>query len=103
MSSPSPETVRFRKADVRKEGDWKGIVEAARGAFGRVDCLVNNAGATYRNKVGWLGGGCGFFVLLDFCFCCFCRFFFGAFVCKCAGSNHPANVDGWTMNGGSRR
>ena len=49
----SMERGRFCKADVRREADWKGLVEAAKEAFGgRVDCLVNCAGGTYRNKVG---------------------------------------------------
>jgi len=38
--------------DVTQEGDWKTIVDLAFSKFGGLDVLVNNAGTTYRNKVG---------------------------------------------------
>ena len=46
-----PESMKFHKADVTNEKDWKLLVEATQDAFGHIDCLVNNAGTTYRNKV----------------------------------------------------
>ncbi|KAL8714396.1 MAG: hypothetical protein Q9220_001729 [cf. Caloplaca sp. 1 TL-2023] len=46
----SPERMKFHRTDVTKQADWKSLVEATETAFGRVDCLVNNAGTTYRNK-----------------------------------------------------
>ena len=45
-----PESMEFHKADVVKESDWKTLVEATQVAFGSINCLVNNAGTTYRNK-----------------------------------------------------
>ena len=46
-----PDSIVFHKTDVTKANDWKQLVEATHDAFGGVDCLVNNAGTTYRNKV----------------------------------------------------
>lgn len=45
-----PDSMRFQKANVTKRSNWKGLVEATQVAFGPVNCLVNNAGTTYRNK-----------------------------------------------------
>ena len=45
-----PESMKFHKADVTKENDWKLLVEATQDVLGGIDCLVNNAGTTYRNK-----------------------------------------------------
>lgn len=45
-----PDSMMFRKANVARENDWKGVVEATQAAFGSINCLVNNAGTTYRNK-----------------------------------------------------
>ena len=55
-----PDRMRFHQTDVTKEGDWKELVEATGKAFGGIDCLVNNAGTTYRNKESlymrdWMG------------------------------------------------
>jgi len=36
--------------DVSKKGQVKAAVNAAIAAFGRVDCVVNNAGTTHRNR-----------------------------------------------------
>ena len=38
------------KADVSKSADVKAAIEAATGAFGRLDIVVNNAGTTHVNK-----------------------------------------------------
>ena len=46
-----PESMKFHNTNVAKETDWKLLVEATQDAFGRIDCLVNNAGTTYKNKV----------------------------------------------------
>lgn len=35
---------RFEQADVTVEADWKRVIEQALTAFGRLDCLFNNAG-----------------------------------------------------------
>lgn len=50
-----PESMKFHKADVTKEQDWKLLVEATQDTFGGIDCLVNNAGTTYRNKASISG------------------------------------------------
>lgn len=47
-----PDSMRFRKANVAKESDWKQLVEATKVEFGGINCLVNNAGTTHRNKGG---------------------------------------------------
>ncbi|KAL8847340.1 MAG: hypothetical protein Q9221_007623 [Calogaya cf. arnoldii] len=46
-----PGNMRFHPTNVTREADWKTLVEATQDAFGRIDCLVNNAGTTHRNKV----------------------------------------------------
>ena len=46
----SPESMKFHRADVTKATDWKLLVEATQDTFGGIDCLVNNAGTTYKNK-----------------------------------------------------
>lgn len=38
--------------DVTQEADWNAVLDLAISKFGRVDVLVNNAGTSYRNKVG---------------------------------------------------
>jgi NAD(P)-dependent dehydrogenase (short-subunit alcohol dehydrogenase family) len=38
---------RFQKTDVSQAGDARALVEAAVGAFGRIDVLVNNAGIVH--------------------------------------------------------
>ena len=45
-----PKSMIFHKMNVAKRHDWQSLVEATQDAFGGVDCLVNNAGTTYRNK-----------------------------------------------------
>lgn len=49
-----PPSIRFHKANVTEERDWKLLLEATQDAFGGVECLVNNAGTTYKNKVAFL-------------------------------------------------
>lgn len=44
-------SISFIRADVAVEGDWHNLIEAAKSRYGRLDCLVNNAGTTYSNKV----------------------------------------------------
>lgn len=38
--------------DVTKQEDWKKAVATANEKFGRLDIVVNNAGWSYKNKVG---------------------------------------------------
>src|ERR1700760_2283900 len=40
----------FMTADVTKQADWKGLLDEAVKQFGKLDIVVNNAGATYVNK-----------------------------------------------------
>lgn len=40
----------FVKGDVTRGTDWAILVGAAQASFGRLDCVVNNAGWTHRNK-----------------------------------------------------
>ena len=40
----------FVQADVTRGADWARLVAAATQKFGRLDCVVNNAGWTHRNK-----------------------------------------------------
>jgi len=40
----------FVRADVTKHADWENIVKVADEKFGKINCVVNNAGTTYRNK-----------------------------------------------------
>ncbi|TKA78641.1 hypothetical protein B0A55_02665 [Friedmanniomyces simplex] len=41
----------FVKCDVTSKKDWEAVVKFADEKFGRIDCVVNNAGWTYANKV----------------------------------------------------
>lgn len=45
-----PDSMKFHYTNVAKEKDWKSLVEATQDVFGKIDCLVNNAGTTYKNK-----------------------------------------------------
>jgi len=40
----------FQVANVTKRSDWEAVLKKAIDAFGGVDIIVNNAGATYSNK-----------------------------------------------------
>jgi len=40
----------FHKADVAKDAEVKGLVDAAVKQYGRLDIMVNNAGYTHRNR-----------------------------------------------------
>ena len=50
-----PGSIKFHKTNVAKQDDWNLLLEATQNAFGGVDCLVNNAGTTYPNKVSRSG------------------------------------------------
>ncbi|MEU8628572.1 glucose 1-dehydrogenase [Streptomyces sp. NPDC048669] len=45
------ETALFVHLDVSREADWQAAVAAAKGAFGRIDGLVNNAGILRFNEL----------------------------------------------------
>jgi NAD(P)-dependent dehydrogenase (short-subunit alcohol dehydrogenase family) len=51
VAAQSPNLI-FQRMDVTQESDWKAIVDLAVSKHGGLDVLVNNAGTTYRNKVG---------------------------------------------------
>jgi 3-oxoacyl-[acyl-carrier protein] reductase len=38
------------QANVSKDADWEKITDATLRAFGRIDCVVNNAGVSHRNQ-----------------------------------------------------
>ncbi|KAI0010726.1 3-oxoacyl-reductase [Xylariaceae sp. FL0662B] len=40
----------FSKADVTKRDDWERLLQVSLDNFGRLDVVINNAGATYTNK-----------------------------------------------------
>ncbi|KAL6354276.1 hypothetical protein LRP88_11602 [Fusarium phalaenopsidis] len=50
VAKAMPNSMSFFKADVGEQEDWRRLVEAAKSRYGRLDCLVNNAGTTYHNK-----------------------------------------------------
>lgn len=52
VAAQNPASLIFQRMDVTQEGDWKATVGLAFSKFGGLDVLVNNAGTTYRNKVG---------------------------------------------------
>lgn len=51
VAQSAPGSISFFKADVTSAEDWEKLMDAAQSRYGRIDCLVNNAGTTYRNKV----------------------------------------------------
>lgn len=51
VAQEKSDAMSFFRADVAKEDDWHKLMEAAQSRYGRIDCLVNNAGTTYKNKV----------------------------------------------------
>jgi hypothetical protein len=53
VAALNPSNLIFQRMDVTQENDWKTVLELAFSKFGRLDALVNNAGTTYRNKVGY--------------------------------------------------
>jgi NAD(P)-dependent dehydrogenase (short-subunit alcohol dehydrogenase family) len=53
VAALNPSNLIFQRMDVTQEGDWKAVLDLAFSKFGRLDVLVNNAGVTYRNKVGY--------------------------------------------------
>jgi 3alpha(or 20beta)-hydroxysteroid dehydrogenase len=42
----------YRRVDVTSEEDWKGLAAWLEAEHGRVDALVNNAGITFRGRLG---------------------------------------------------
>ena len=40
----------FFKTNVTQQSDWQALLDTAQSRYGAVDCLVNNAGTSYRNK-----------------------------------------------------
>jgi len=51
VAGSNPDAVSFFRADVGLQEDWRKLIETAKSRYGRLDCLVNNAGTTYHNKV----------------------------------------------------
>ena len=41
----------FVKCNVTNRADWEQVLKVTDEKFGGIDCVINNAGTTYRNKV----------------------------------------------------
>jgi NAD(P)-dependent dehydrogenase (short-subunit alcohol dehydrogenase family) len=50
-ASELPDAMSSFRANVASQEDWRRLMETTQSRYGRVDCLVNNAGTTYKNKV----------------------------------------------------
>ena len=51
VSKTMPDSVSFLRTNVAEQGDWEKLLDTAQSRYGRMDCLVNNAGTSYKNKV----------------------------------------------------
>lgn len=51
VANEVPDSMSFLKTNVASEEDWHNLMEITESRYGRIDCLVNNAGTSYRNKV----------------------------------------------------
>ena len=51
LNDTNGESFQALQMDVTKEEDWKNAVQLCIEKWARLDCLVNNAGTTYKNKV----------------------------------------------------
>jgi NAD(P)-dependent dehydrogenase (short-subunit alcohol dehydrogenase family) len=51
VASYHPSNMHFIKMNVTSEEDWEMCIENTVNKWGRLDCLVNNAGTSYKNKV----------------------------------------------------
>lgn len=45
-----PNSMSFLKVNITKKSDWQRLLDVTEQRYGRIDCLVNNAGTTYKNK-----------------------------------------------------
>lgn len=52
VAAQNPANLVFQRVDVTQADEWRAVTDLAFSKFGRLDVLVNNAGTTYRNKVG---------------------------------------------------
>ncbi|KAI4151231.1 MAG: hypothetical protein LQ340_003616 [Diploschistes diacapsis] len=50
LASSMPDSMSFHRLNVTQRKDWISVVEKVHSDYGKVDCLVNNAGTTYSNK-----------------------------------------------------
>ncbi len=50
MASSMPDSFTYLKMDVTSRADWDSVLKEVVSQHGRIDCLVNNAGTTYKNK-----------------------------------------------------
>lgn len=53
VAAQNPANLLFQRMDVSQADDWHTVLDLAFSKFGRLDIVVNNAGTTYRNKVGF--------------------------------------------------
>lgn len=52
VATAHPNSMHFVKTNVASEEDWERVLETTLAKWGRVDICVNNAGTSYKNKVG---------------------------------------------------
>ncbi|KAI9713931.1 MAG: hypothetical protein M1820_000661 [Bogoriella megaspora] len=50
VASEMPDSMTFFKTNVSREEDWRKLIETTESRYGRIHCLVNNAGTSYNNK-----------------------------------------------------
>ena len=50
FASSMPDSLYFHRLNVTQRKDWDSVVEKMYSDYGKIDCLVNNAGTTYSNK-----------------------------------------------------
>lgn len=51
VSKTMPDSISFLQTNVAQQGDWEKLLDTAQSRYGRMDCLINNAGTSYKNKV----------------------------------------------------
>ena len=51
VAQEMPDNISFLEMNVAKQDDWDKLMATAESRYGAIDCLVNNAGTTYKNKV----------------------------------------------------
>ena len=51
LAAEMSDTIMLHEMNVTRRSDWDSLVEKVKFKHGQIDCLVNNAGTTYTNKV----------------------------------------------------
>ncbi|KAF2635179.1 2,5-dichloro-2,5-cyclohexadiene-1,4-diol dehydrogenase [Massarina eburnea CBS 473.64] len=50
VASAHPDSLSFHKTNVSSASDWSTLFKTAESRYGKIHCLVNNAGTSYKNK-----------------------------------------------------